>query len=103
MPSRHPLTVLPLASRPRPGLEIQPSDIHTSDSPADTPPRIPPRTVPIYPSLERAPRERMVSISLRVPLSMQEQLETVCAANHTDQSALVRDFIAAGLLSLNTQ
>jgi hypothetical protein len=45
-------------------------------------------------------REIMGSISTRVPVSMIQELNDVCAARGIDQSPLVRHFIAAGLRSL---
>jgi hypothetical protein len=61
------------------------------------------KVVEMYPSLAAPPRERLIPMSARIPLSMLEDLEKICDESKIDVSALVRDFIAAGLRSLKRQ
>ena len=42
-------------------------------------------------------RERSISKSLRIPVSLLDQVEAVCQERHIEFSALVLHFIAAGL------
>jgi hypothetical protein len=58
------------------------------------------KVVAMYPSLAAPPREHLISFSARIPLSMIDELTETCLKRKVDKSALVRDFIAAGLSSL---
>lgn len=59
-----------------------------------------PKVVEMYPSLAAPPREHLIPFSARIPLSMIDELTETCLKRKVDKSALVRDFIAAGLSSL---
>ena len=50
-----------------------------------------------FPSLAAPARERMTGLSVRIPVSMADELESICTRHKIDQSALIRDFIQAGL------
>jgi hypothetical protein len=63
-------------------------------------PRIRAKVVEMYPSLAAPPREHLIPFSARIPLSMIDELSATCVQRKIDKSALVRDFIAAGLRSL---
>jgi hypothetical protein len=73
-----------------------------SDSREDQPsqPAAPPRFGPASAGddlpLPKA-RERSISKSFRIPVSLLDQLETVCAERNLDLSALVLFYIAQGL------
>jgi hypothetical protein len=58
------------------------------------------KVVEMYPSLAARPREHLIPFSARIPLSMIDELTETCVQRKIDKSALVRDFIAAGLRSL---
>jgi hypothetical protein len=55
------------------------------------------KVVEMYPSLAAPPREHLIPFSARIPLSMLDELDALCTERKIDKSALVRDFIAAGL------
>lgn len=54
----------------------------------------------MFPSLALPPREHLIPFGMRIPLSMITELADLCEKRKIDKSALVRDFIAAGLASL---
>jgi hypothetical protein len=60
------------------------------------------KVVEMYPSLAAPPREHMIPFTARIPLSMISELSTTCEKRRIDKSALVRDFIAAGLATLRS-
>jgi hypothetical protein len=60
----------------------------------------PAKVIAMYPSLAQPPREHLIPFSARIPLSMIDELTATCEQRKIDKSALVRDFIAAGLRNL---